>query len=308
MDLNGNAWDGVSRQAGPPCGKCEGVASLLQKQPCQVDQKNIVAVHHEVLVFFSESAKLLLKWSTVYEKIGRGFWRLNTCFTLPYMSHHESRLEGLHRILNAGDWRQIVGVPRENGVVSPRDARFVWGNTVELRLKTLSKSWRSPVGHWIRPRGRRSGLRSRFGVETKGNSFRKSQVGKERIGVIGDIWRLKSGRIGRIGSQNPSFSKEDPWGLWGWWLGCQVHQLHHSTTFSPRRTKWLSPRTKRWDLQGRFEPTVIGVSNSGVCDVFENNDPLQGSTWKLGNGCNVINSVKCGLESQNRDRKTSTVY
>ena len=44
MDLNGNAWDGVSRQAGPPCGKCEGVAGLLQKQPCQVDQKNIVAV------------------------------------------------------------------------------------------------------------------------------------------------------------------------------------------------------------------------------------------------------------------------
>ena len=134
------------------------------------------------LYFFSESAKLLLTWSTVYEKIGRGFWRLNTCSTLLYMSHHESRLEGLHRILNAGDWRQIVGVPRENGVVSPRDARFVWGNTVELRLKTFSKSWRSPVGHWIRPRGRRSGLRSRFGVETKGNSFRKPQVGKERIG------------------------------------------------------------------------------------------------------------------------------
>ena len=54
-----------------------------------------------------------------------------------------------------------VGVPRENGVISPRDARFVWGITVELRLKTLAFS-RGPLNQTWGASGR-----SRFGVETK---------------------------------------------------------------------------------------------------------------------------------------------
>lgn len=212
----------------------------------------------------------------------------------------QSRLKRLHRILNAGDWRQIVGVPRENGVVSPRDARFVWGNTVELRLKTFSKSWRSPVGHWIRPRGRRSGLRSRFGVETKGNSFRKPQVDKERIGVIGDIWRLKSGGLEWLDHRIRAFQRRTLEDFEDGDLVANFIIRRHFLRGGPSDFLRGPSDETRKDAPSPLS-LVLQTREFAMC--LRITTPYTSGPWILGNGCNVINSVKCGLESQNKDKK-----